>query len=62
MAEFSDPQDPNALTWADFERDLTVAGRSPRTIQSYREAAQQLATTPKAPTCSRRCRTPSRAT
>lgn len=43
MADFTDPHDPNALTWADFERDLTVLGRSPRTIQSYREACEQLA-------------------
>lgn len=43
MADFTDPRDPNSLTWTDFERDLVALGRSPRTIQSYREAAQQLA-------------------
>ena len=43
MADFADPRDPNSLTWADFERDLTVLGRSPRTIQNYREACEQLA-------------------
>jgi site-specific recombinase XerD len=43
VADFTDPGDPNSLTWADFERDLVALGRSPRTIQSYREAAQQLA-------------------
>lgn len=32
----------NQLLWRDFERDLKVAARSPRTIQSYEEAAQQL--------------------
>jgi site-specific recombinase XerD len=31
------------LNWRDFERDLRTAKRSPRTIQSYAEAAQQLA-------------------
>lgn len=39
---FLDPDNPNALVWADFERDLKVLGRSPRTIQSYRESAEQL--------------------
>jgi site-specific recombinase XerD len=43
VADFTDAGDPNALTWTDFERDLTALGRSLRTIQSYREAAQQLA-------------------
>lgn len=43
MADVTDPRDPNALTWTDFERDLVALARSPRTIQSYREAAQQLA-------------------
>jgi site-specific recombinase XerD len=43
VADFTDPRDPNSLTWADFERDLVALGRSPRTIQSYQEAAQQLA-------------------
>ncbi|WP_329518874.1 phage integrase N-terminal SAM-like domain-containing protein [Spirillospora sp. NBC_01491] len=31
------------LTWREFERDLRTAKRSPRTIQSYNEAAEQLA-------------------
>jgi site-specific recombinase XerD len=43
MADFDDPHDPNSLTWADFQRDLKMLGRSPRTIQSYREACEQLA-------------------
>jgi site-specific recombinase XerD len=43
VADFTDPHDPNSLTWADFERDLVSLGRSPRTIQSYREACEQLA-------------------
>lgn len=43
MADFLDPLDPNAVAWADFERDLRQLGRSPRTIQSYREACEQLA-------------------
>jgi len=33
----------NLLTWREFERDLKAAKRSPRTIQSYQEAAEQLA-------------------
>ncbi|TMR09300.1 hypothetical protein ETD86_44150 [Nonomuraea turkmeniaca] len=32
----------NLLTWRDFERDLKLANRSPRTIQSYEEAVLQL--------------------
>jgi site-specific recombinase XerD len=32
----------NMLNWRDFERDLTLLNRSPRTIQSYREAVDQL--------------------
>jgi site-specific recombinase XerD len=36
-----DPQ--NLLIWREFERDLRTAKRSPRTIQSYEEAATQLA-------------------
>ena len=48
MADVTDPRDPNALTWTDFERDLVALARSPGTIQSYREAAQQLADMPKA--------------
>jgi site-specific recombinase XerC len=43
MADFHDPENPNSIMWADFERDLTALGRSPRTIQSYLEAGQQLA-------------------
>jgi site-specific recombinase XerC len=43
VADFTDPHDPNSLTWADFERDLTALGRSPRTVQNYREACEQLA-------------------
>lgn len=43
MADFTDPRDPNVLAWCDFERDLTALGRSARTIQSYREACEQLA-------------------
>lgn len=43
MADFTDPRDPNALAWCDFERDLIALGRSRRTIQSYREACEQLA-------------------
>lgn len=42
VADFTDPRDPNSLTWADFERDLVALGRSSRTIQSYREACEQL--------------------
>lgn len=34
---------PNLLLWRDFERDLRLLNRSPRTIQSYLEAAEQLA-------------------
>lgn len=33
---------PNLLLWRDFERDLRLLNRSPRTIQSYEEAAEQL--------------------
>jgi hypothetical protein len=43
MADFHDPENPNSIMWADFERDLTALGRSPGTIQSYMEAGQQLA-------------------
>ena len=43
MADFTDPRDPDALGWTDFERDLVALGRSRRTIQSYRETCQQLA-------------------
>jgi len=34
----------NLLTWREFERDLRTAKRSPRTIQSYQEAVEQLVT------------------
>ena len=43
MADFHDSQDPNTITWTDFERDLRALGRSERTLQSYRESAEQLA-------------------
>ena len=33
----------NLLLWRDSERDLKIVCRSARTIQSYEEAAQQLA-------------------
>jgi site-specific recombinase XerD len=32
----------NLLNWRDFERDLKLLNRSPRTIQSYEEAVNQL--------------------
>jgi site-specific recombinase XerD len=35
--------DPNTLTIRSYERYLTLKSRSPRTIQSYREAIEQLA-------------------
>jgi len=29
VADFTNPTDPNALTWPDFERDLMALGLSP---------------------------------
>lgn len=34
--------DPNGMTWASYERHLRIKKRSPRTIQSYQEAVDQL--------------------
>ena len=34
--------DPNGMTWASYERNLRIKKRSPRTIQGYQEAVDQL--------------------
>ncbi len=43
MADFRDPRDVNSTIWQRFSRHHETAQHSPRTIQSYCEAAEQLA-------------------
>jgi len=43
MDIFTAPGDPNGVTWGIYERQMQALGRSPRTIQSYGEACEQLA-------------------
>jgi len=43
MDIFTAPGDPNGVTWGIYERQMQALGRSPRTIQNYGEACEQLA-------------------
>ncbi|MFC9973635.1 tyrosine-type recombinase/integrase [Spirillospora sp. NPDC127200] len=47
--------DRDLLIWRDFERDLTIAKRSPRTIQSHQETVQQLIDFTAGRWCSKGC-------